>query len=251
MNETAVEPVVLITGAAKRIGLAITQKFHEHGYKVLVHCNDSLQEAGQLAGQLNRSRQNSAMVIQANLTRDQEVLTLARQATLAFGRLDVVVNNASTFYPTPLGTVTSSNWDELTDSNLRGAFFLCQALADEIRQNHGSIVNLLDIYAERPLKNYPVYSIAKAGLQAMTRSLAIELAPNVRVNGVAPGAILWPEHEQDETATAAQQAVLDQVPLGTTGTPGDIAEAVFFLATGASYMTGEVIRVDGGRRLNL
>ncbi|MCB1672069.1 MAG: pteridine reductase [Gammaproteobacteria bacterium] len=244
-------PAVLITGAAKRLGAAMALEFHRQGYDLIIHCNDSLQEAGQLAGQLNHRRRNSAMVLQADLTREQEVATLARQAPLAFGRLDVLVNNASAFYPTPFGQVSGHDWDALVDSNLRGAFFLSQSLAGCLSQRQGAIVNLLDIYAEHPLKNYPVYSIAKAGLAAMTRALAVELAPQVRVNGVAPGAILWPEHEQDASAIAAHQAILDKVPLGTTGSPGDIAAAAFFLAARATYMTGEVIRVDGGRRLNL
>ncbi len=243
-------PVVLVTGAARRIGAVIAQTFHHHGYAVIVHCNNSLQAAGQLAGQLNRAREGSALVVQANLARETEVATLASQAAAAFGRIDVVVNNASTFYPTPLGQVSATDWGALIDSNLRGAFFLCQSLAGSLRQQHGAIVNLLDIYVERPQKNYPVYSIAKAGLAAMTRSLAAELAPEVRVNGVAPGAILWPEHD-DDAQQSTQQAILDRVPLGRTGTAGEIAATVYFLAAQASYVTGEIIRVDGGRRLNL
>ena len=244
-------PTVLVTGGGRRIGAAIVEKFHNQGYSVIIHCNNSLQAAGRLAGDLNRRRRHSALVLQANLTLEHQVTTLARQAPLAFNRLDVVINNASSFYPTPLGEATQGQWDELIDSNLRSAFFLCQSLADGLRRHHGAIVNLLDIYVDHPLRNYPVYSIAKAGLQAMTRSLALELAPDVRVNGVAPGAILWPEDELDAEASAAHQAVLDKVPLGTIGRPEDIAEAVYFLAAEASYVTGEVIRVDGGRRLNL
>ncbi|MBT8147368.1 MAG: pteridine reductase [Gammaproteobacteria bacterium] len=251
MNSTSKNKVVLITGAARRIGAAITQKFHDHDYNVIVHCNDSLQEADQLAGQLNQSRPNSAAVVQANLTLNQDVSALVSQALQAFGRVDVVINNASTFYPTPLAEVSSADWDKLIDSNLRGAFFLCQGLADTLREHHGAIVNLLDIYAEQPLKNHPVYSIAKAGLSAMTRSLAMELAPEVRVNGVAPGAILWPAQDKGTNATMMQETILASVPLGRTGAPEDIAEAVYFLAVQASYVTGEVIRVDGGRRLNL
>jgi len=251
MSVNSQHKVVLVTGGAKRIGAAITQKFHDQGYNVLLHCNDSLQEAGRLAGQLNHNRQNSALVLQADLTRDYQVSSLAEQAVQAFDRLDVLVNNASTFYPTPFGKVDSTQWNELVDSNLRGAFFLCQALATALRAQQGAIVNLLDIYADQPLQDHPVYSIAKAGLQAMTRSLAVELAPDVRVNAVAPGAILWPEQDKDTTSDPAHESILSTVPLDRMGEPQDIAEAVYFLAADASYVTGEVIRVDGGRRLNL
>ncbi len=239
----------MITGAARRLGAATAQLFHQRGYRIIVHCNDSLQAAEQLILGMNRDRRNSALIVKANLTRDDEVAALAGQAVQAFGQVDVLINNASSFYPTPFGRVTSSAWHDLIDSNLRGAFFLSQSLAGSLRLRRGAIVNLIDIYAEQPLKNHPVYSIAKAGLRAMTRSLALELAPEVRVNGVAPGAILWPD--QDEDADAAHQAIIDSVPLGRTGISDDIAEAVYFLATDASYITGEVIRVDGGRRLNL
>ncbi len=239
----------MITGAARRLGAATAQLFHQRGYRIIVHCNDSLQAAEQLILGMNRDRRNSALIVKANLTRDDEVAALAGQAVQAFGQVDVLINNASSFYPTPFGRVTSSAWHDLIDSNLRGAFFLSQSLAGSLRLHRGAIVNLIDIYAEQPLKNHPVYSIAKAGLRAMTRSLALELAPEVRVNGVAPGAILWPD--QDEDADAAHQAIIDSVPLGRTGISDDIAEAVYFLATDASYITGEVIRVDGGRRLNL
>lgn len=239
----------MITGAARRLGAATAQLFHQRGYRIIVHCNDSLQAAEQLILGMNRDRRNSALIVKANLTRDEEVAALAGQAIQTFGRLDILVNNASSFYPTPFGRVTSSAWHDLIDSNLRGAFFLSQSLAESLRLQRGAIVNLIDIYAEQPLKNHPVYSIAKAGLAAMTRSLALELAPEVRVNGVAPGAILWPD--QDEDADAAHQAIIDSVPLGRTGISDDIAEAVYFMATDASYITGEVIRVDGGRRLNL
>ncbi len=239
----------MITGAARRLGAATAQLFHQRGYRIIVHCNDSLQAAEQLILGMNRDRRNSALIVKANLTRDDEVAALAGQAVQAFGRVDVLINNASSFYPTPFGRVTSSAWHDLIGSNLRGAFFLSQSLAGSLRLHRGAIVNLIDIYAEQPLKNHPVYSIAKAGLRAMTRSLALELAPEVRVNGVAPGAILWPD--QDEDADAAHQAIIDSVPLGRTGISDDIAEAVYFLATDASYITGEVIRVDGGRRLNL
>ena len=251
MTDNPQDKVVLVTGAAKRIGAAIAMKFHQQNYNVIVHCNDSLQDADKLVGQLNRSRHNSALTLQADLTQEHQVATLADKALQTFGRLDVLVNNASSFYPTPLGKVNSTQWHDLIDSNLRGAFFLCQNTAHVLREHQGAIVNLLDIYANQPLKNYSVYSIAKAGLQAMTRSLAVELAPEVRVNGVAPGAILWPTLEKDTDAEPSHRSILDSVPLGRTGKPEDIAEAVYFLAAEGTYVTGEIIRVDGGRRLNL
>ena len=251
MNDNSRNKTVLITGAAKRIGASISRKFHSQGFNVIVHCNDSLQDAAQLADELNRSESDSALVVPANLARERDVAALVDQARQAFGGLDVLVNNASTFYPTPLDQVTSSDWDTLVDSNVRGAFFLSQGLASSLREHSGSIVNLLDIYAEQPLKEHPVYSIAKAGLAAMTRSLALELAPQVRVNGVASGAILWPALEKDANVESTHEKILNSVPLGRIGKPEDIAEAVYFLAVKASYVTGEVIRVDGGRRLNL
>jgi len=245
------DKVVLITGAARRIGAAIAQKFHEQEYNVLIHCKDSLEEADRLAILLNQKREGSALALQADLTREDQVARLADQAVQAFNRLDVLINNASSFYPTPLGEVTAAHWNYLLDSNLRGAFFLSQALAGALGTQRGAIINLLDIYAEQPLHDYPVYSIAKAGLQAMTRSLAVELAPEVRVNGVAPGAILWSKQEKDTNAEPRHESILASIPLGRTGNTQDIAEAVFFLAAEASYITGEVLRVDGGRRLNL
>ena len=163
----------------------------------------------------------------------------------------VLVNNASGFFPTPLGRVTSSQWHETIDSNLKAAFFLSQALSNPIRERSGAIINLIDIYAEKPLKNYPAYSISKAGLQALTRSLAVELAPQVRVNGVSPGAILWPNNSASTNVDVSENEVLKSTPLGKTGSPDDIAEAVFFLAVNATYITGEVLKVDGGRTLNL
>lgn len=243
--------VVLITGAARRIGATIAQKFHQHGYNVLLHCNSSIEQAEQLANEFNQQRPATSVVLQADLTRDRQIASLAEQAIGAFGRLDVLINNASSFYPTPFAEVTASQWHDVMDSNLRGAFFLCQGVATALKMQQGAIVNLTDIYADRPLPDHPVYSIAKAGLQAMTRSLAVELAPQVRVNAVAPGAILWPTQVDNTAGQSARDSILASIPSGQPGNPQDIAEAVFFLAAQASYITGEVIRVDGGRRLNL
>lgn len=241
---------VLVTGGARRIGAAICQRFHDAGYDVMVHCNRSMPAAALAVDRFNRLRKDSAVLLQADLTQAGQVDRLAAACLQAFGRIDVLVNNASSYYRTPLGTLTQDQWDDLLGSNLRGAFFLTQALAPGLRESRGAIVNVIDIYGDRPPLHYPVYAIAKAGLQAMTRSLARELAPRVRVNGVAPGAILLPEGDAEPDAQAPA-SLLETIPLGRMGEPGDIAEAVYFLATTATYMTGDVIRVDGGRALNL
>lgn len=242
--------VVLITGASRRIGASISKKFHAQGFKVIIHFNQSSAEVNHLCDELNADRPGSAAALQADLTCEQQVTTLAEQALKCFGALDVLVNNASGFYPTPFGSVTSSQWHDLMDSNLKAAFFLSQALSEPLKERNGTIVNLIDIYADKPLKNYSAYCIAKAGLQAMTRALAVELAPQVRVNGVSPGAILW-VNDPASTQLDGKNEILKSTPLGKTGAPADIAEAVFFLAVKASYITGEILRVDGGRALNL
>lgn len=199
-----------------------------------------------MAAELNRLRVSSALVCQADLLDLSALVKLANAAAGAWGRLDVLVNNASSFYPTPLEEVTEGQWEELLGSNLKAPFFLCQAAAPFLRARRGSVVNLIDIHAERGLKGYPVYSIAKAGLVAMTRSLAKELAPDVRVNGVAPGAVLWPEHGVD---AVKQAEILSRIPLQRTGEPEDVARAALFLALEAPYVTGQILSVDGGRSL--
>ena len=247
-------PVVLITGAAQRIGAAIAAKFHHKGYRVIVHCRHSLDAAMAQVENYNHERPASATLLQADLASALEVEELAAAALGVFGRLDVLINNASSFYPTPFGSIQQSHWDDLIDSNLRAALFLSQAVAAELTARHGAIVNLVDTYADKPLAKHSVYSIAKAGVKAMTKSLAQELAPAVRVNGVAPGAILWPTALEDDSDPVTQERrakILQQIPLGSLGTVQQIADTVFFLATQAHYMTGAVIRVDGGRNLNL
>lgn len=244
--------VVLVTGAAQRIGAAIVGRFHAAGFNVIVHYRHSADAAQLLVTTLNAQRAESARALCADLT-DPDAVTALAAATLAqFGRLDVVVNNASTFYATPFDTATAADWNALVDSNLRGAFFLAQRLAPALRQHQGTIVNLIDTHADKPLAGHSIYSIAKAALKAMTKSLAGELAPGVRVNGVAPGAILWPpllENDEDAAVVLAREKILDQIPLGHLGTPEQIADAVYFLAVQAHYMTGAVLRVDGGRHL--
>ena len=242
MNES--DRVALVTGASRRIGAAIVRSLHAAGYRVLLHYHRSEDEARKLAEELNAERPGSVLALCADLDDTAALDELVRRATDAWGHLDALINNASTFYPTPLSTVTESQWDALLGSNLKAPFFLCQAAAPHLARRQGAIVNLVDIYAERPLKGYPAYSIAKAGLAALTRSLAVELAPDVRVNGVAPGAILWPE-QADGGQTQAD--ILARIPLARSGTPADIAGAVRFLMEEAPYITGQIIAVDGGR----
>lgn len=244
--------VVFITGAAKRIGAAIARTFHRQGFKVIIHYNRSISEANGLIAELNGNRADSAAALQADLNDKDATLDMAKKVVNIFGRVDVLVNNASSFYPTKLGEIEQQTWDDLIDSNLRGAFFISQQLADQLKSRKGAIVNIVDTHSDRPLQGFPTYSIAKAGLKAMTKSLAIELAPNVRVNGVSPGAILWPpslENDQDPEVLERRKATLARIPLARLGKTEDIAEAVFYMATEASYITGFTLKVDGGRSL--
>ena len=245
-------PVALITGAARRIGAAIAGDFHERGFRVLLHCRSSLDAAEQLADAFNQRRGNSAAVLPADLAAPGGGESLARLALAQFQRLDVLVNNASGYYPTPFGEVSPEQWEDLQGSNLRGHFFLSQALAGELRARGGAIVNISDVHAGRPPAAYSAYTIAKAGLNAMTRSLAVELAPQVRVNAIAPGAILWPDSLSDDAkpgVATARARILQSIPLGTTGTPEHVAVLCHFLAIEASYITGQIIHIDGGRHL--
>lgn len=244
--------VCLITGAAKRIGACIARKFHAQGYRVIIHYRNSSAEAIALVAELNASRDASAAALQADLTQRDQVNTLGAEALACFKRVDVLVNNASSFYPTALADCGHDSWDDLIDSNLRAAFFLTQQLAAELERCHGSVINIVDTHADSPLKGFPMYSIAKAGAKAMTKSLAKEMAPSVRVNGISPGAILWPpslEDGSDAAVLKAREKVLETIPLRTLGDQQDIADAAFFLANDAAYITGQTIRVDGGRYL--
>lgn len=242
--------VVLITGAARRIGAAMATHFHRQGYALIIHYHRSAAEALTLQQTLNAARADSAHLLQADLGDSTQIATLAASALAWRGHIDVLVNNASRFYPTPLGQVTRECWDDLLDSNLRGGFFLAQALAPALRQRRGCIINLSDFHADGGLKEYPVYSIAKAGVSMLTKALARELAPQVRVNGIAPGAILWPEHEASTQDSATLQKKLHGIALGRMGAPQDIAAAALFLVEQASYMTGQTIHVDGGRSID-
>jgi len=242
-------PVLLVTGAARRIGAALARSFHQAGFNVALHCHQSIDDAQRLANKLNAERQNSANVFQVALDDLSAVKNLAKQVLLWQGRLDCLINNASSFYPTPLESADNEQWNDLLNSNLKGPYFLCQALAGPLRESAGSIINIADIYARSPLKGYSIYCIAKAGNAMMTKALATELAPIVRVNGIAPGVILWP-HSDGQMNDDLQQQVISKVPLQRIGDPEDIARTALFLATRASYITGQVIAVDGGSSLN-
>ena len=245
-EQTLNDKVILVTGAARRIGAAIVTCLHENGARVAIHYRGSAADAENLANRLNSIRADSAMTIQSDLL-DIERLPLLINTVLEWGgRLDGLVNNASSFYPTPIGSIDEKQWDELVGSNLKAPLFLSQAAASHLRDSNGAIINIVDIHADRPLRDHPVYGSAKAGLAMLTRSLAKDLAPDVRVNGVAPGAILWPENGMTESV---QQNILDQIPLQRAGSPEDIAGCVLYLLRDATYVTGQVIPVDGGRSI--
>jgi pteridine reductase len=235
----------LVTGAAKRIGAVIARTLHEAGANVAIHYFSSAGAANALAAELNRARPSSAFTVGADV-RNVAALQSMAQRVLEHtgGRLDVLVNNASNFYPTPIGTITEEQWNDLIDSNLKAPLFLSQALLEPLRASQGCIVNIVDIHAQRPLRDHPVYGPAKAGLAMLTRSLAKDLGPTVRVNGVSPGAILWPEHGMSE---GLRNAIIKQTALKRAGEPEDIAAAVLFLVRDAPYITGHIIAVDGGR----
>ncbi|KAF1690254.1 pteridine reductase [Pseudoxanthomonas taiwanensis] len=242
---TSPHPVALVTGAARRIGAAIARRLHAAGYDLALHHRRSDAEMAALAAQLRAARPDSVLVLRADLRQPDGLPDLVARCVGHYGRLDALVNNASSFHPTPLGRATPEDWDDLFGVNARAPFFLAQAAAPHLQAAGGAIVNLADVYAGRPLAGHPLYSAAKAALVSLTRSLALALAPRVRVNAVAPGAILWPEQEQDP---AARAAILAATALGRTGTPEDIAGAVHWLLSDeAGYVTGQVLHVDGGR----
>jgi len=240
--------VALVTGAARRLGAAIARRLHAAGASVVIHYRGADDAAAALERELNAARAGSAVRVKGDLLAPVAPQALVGAALQRFARLDFLVNNASAFYPTRLGEIESGHWEELIGSNLRAPLFLAQAAAPHLQLAGGAIVNIADIHAERPLKGYVVYSIAKAGLAALTRSLALELAPGVRVNAVAPGAIAWPEDGQFESDE--RKRIVASTPLARTGTPEEIAQAVHFLCT-ASFVTGQVMAVDGGRSVFL
>lgn len=236
----------LVTGASRRIGAEIVRHLHAAGARVGIHCRNSVAEAQELRDGLNATRANSAEVFCTDLLQPSAAAELI-DAVVAWGEgMHILVNNASTFYPTPVGTVTEAQWDDLIGSNLKAPLFLSQSAAPHLHDSGGTIVNIVDIHARRPLRQHLVYGAAKAGLEMLTRSLAKDLAPEIRVNGVAPGAILWPETGMTE---AVRDDILSQVPLGRPGSPEDVAQCVVYLTRDASYVTGQIIAIDGGRSL--
>jgi pteridine reductase len=243
-------PVVLITGAARRVGAEISRTLHAAGANLLLHYRSSAAEAEMLAAELNARREKSALAVRRDLRDMAGLAAMVEECVAHFGRLDALVNNASSFFHTPVGAIDEAAWDDLVGSNLKGPLFLSQAAAPHLARTQGCIVNITDIHAERPLKGYPVYSVAKAGLLGLTRALALELAPAVRVNAVAPGAIEWPDNTTD-FSPAEQQAIIDHTLLKRVGSPADIARTVKFLILDAPYITGQVINVDGGRTAHL
>lgn len=240
-------PVALITGGGRRVGATTARRLHARGWRVLLHCHRSRQGAAALAAELNGQRPDSARVLHADLGDANAVLSLASEALSSWNRVDALVNNASAFYPTAIGDTTQAQWDDLFASNARAPFFLSQALTPALSaRGDGCIVNLIDIHADYPLAGHTVYCMAKAALAAMTKSLAKELAPAVRVNGVAPGAILWPEGSGEMDA-ATQAEILASIPLARIGGLDAVAEVIEFLVTGGRYLSGQIIAVDGGR----
>lgn len=240
--------VALITGASHRIGAEIARTLHHAGMNLCLHYRSSADEAQQLANELLADRADSVITLALDLLQTRELSNLVSQATSQWGRLDALLNNASTFYPTPVDEITEKDWDVLMGSNLKAPLFLSQAAAPELAKHQGNIINIIDIHAERPMRRHVVYNMAKSGLLAMTKSLARELGPEIRVNGIAPGAVLWPE---DEIDPQKQQTILEKTALKRAGSPTDIAKAVLFLLRDAPYVTGHMLPVDGGRLLNI
>lgn len=236
----------LITGAAKRVGATIARTLHAEGAGIAIHYRSSAAPAEALAAELNARRPGSALLVAGDLLDGATLTRMVADVVSKAGRLDILVNNASSFYPTPLDTVTEAQWDDLVGTNLRAPLFLSQAALPHLRAHRGVIINLVDIHAVRPLRDHPVYGAAKAGLAMLTRSMARDLAPDVRVNGVAPGAVLWPENDMDDRT---RESILKQIPMKRAGTPEDIAGCVLYLVRDAGYVTGQIVAVDGGRSI--
>lgn len=236
----------LITGGARRVGAEIARTLHAQGMNLVIHYRASKDDAHVLKTELEKQRPHSVSLVQGDLLKVAQLDSIVEAAVAAVGRLDALVNNASSFYPTPVGSATEHQWDDLIGTNLRAPFFLSQAAWPHLKKTHGCIVNIADIHGERPIKRYPIYSAAKAGLVMLTKSLARELAPEVRVNAIAPGTIMWPEGEA-EVDEAQKQEMLARIPLKRSGAPSDIARTALFLIRDATYVSGQVIAVCGGR----
>lgn len=250
MSENLTGKAALVTGGAKRVGAAICRRLHAQGANLMLHHRVSVAEARALQHELNTRRTGSVALIQADLLKSASLPDLVKTTVKQFGSLDILINNASSFFATAIGDINEKAWEDLIGTNLKAPLFLSQAAAGELRKRHGCIVNIVDIHAEFPMKNYVVYSVAKGGLLALTRSLARELGPEVRVNGVAPGTIVWPE-DDNWSDEISRQRVINQTALKRIGEPDDIAKAVEYLVTAAPYVTGQVIAVDGGRSITL
>ncbi len=244
------DKVALITGGSQRIGACIIEYLHQQGANIVLHYRSSKKSAEALAVKLNAQRSDSVVLIQSDLATStvDQFSKLVTTAESTWNRLDILINNASSFYPTPIGEITDLHWLDLMATNLKAPLFLSQAAAPLLAKNKGCIVNMIDVHAERPMKNHSVYCISKAGLAMLTKSLAKELGPDVRVNGVAPGAILWPENELDQDS---KKQILDRTFLKRAGSPQDIAQTILFLVSNANYITGQIIAVDGGRSQNI
>ena len=241
MNKT-----ILITGAAKRIGREMAKAFFDRGWDIIIHFNNSIEDARSLADQMNAQRSNSALIIQANLDHAKDIEKLADLALSKNGRIDALINNASTFYPTPIGNFTEDNWEALMGSNLKAPLFLIQAFCEELKKNNGFIINVTDINVDKALINHSIYLAAKSGLQTLTRALAKELAPDIRVNAIAPGAILEPPNV--EWTIEQKNKIINSVPMARMGTEKDIVDAAIYLSE-AEYVTGQILNIDGGKSL--
>lgn len=252
---TSITKVALITGAAKRIGAEIARQLHRENFNVVIHYHQSATAAQVLTDELNNVRANSAICIAADLNQVTQIIKLAEQTQQQWQRIDLLVNNASSFYPTPIGESSEEDWNRLINSNLKAPFFLAQALAEYLSANRGCIINIADIYADKPLKKHSIYSIAKAGNVMLTKTLAQELAPRIRVNGIAPGAILWPDDSdkkpEDQLSDENKEKMLAKIPLQQRGHEQDIARTILFLALHAPYITGQILTVDGGRSITI
>ena len=250
MEASLQNKIVLITGGAKRVGASICRLLHANGANLMIHYRSSVNEARVLQAELNLQRPNSVAIIQGDLLNLSVLPSLINETIKHFGKLDVLINNASSYYPTEIGDIQEEQWQDLMGSNLKAPLFLSQAAAVELRKQQGCIINITDMHVERPKKGYIVYSVAKAGLVTLTKSLAHELSPEVRVNAVAPGPVMWPE-DNPQFDELYRQRVISQTLLNRIGEPNDIAKAVKFLIQDAPFITGQVIAVDGGRSLNL
>ena len=238
--------VALITGGARRIGSYIAKTLHQSGYDIMIHYRHSEDDAHDLCTRLNVQRQNSCARIDGDLSNIHSYEKIINATIQTYGKLDALINNASTFYPTNIEEVSEEHWQELMASNLKAPIFLSKYATPELRKTHGSIINIIDIYAQRPLANHPIYCSAKAGLQMLTKSLAYDLAPEIRVNGVAPGAILWPEND---SGMNSPEELLKRIPLQRLGDPSDIAKTIRFLLNDVPYISGQIISIDGGRTI--